>query len=210
MHMKTPYKNIYEVLKTNRIIVLAVIAMAMLSTIISSFISYKMYDKSLKGSFAIGKNGEVIPLQWIQQKENLEVEALDHLRLFHTYFYDIDPINFESNIEKALWLGNSTVDNVYRQKKADGVYNRLMQYSLVQKVISIDSEIDLTIEPYPFRTVTVFQINRGSIIDTYELVSTGKLLQLEKRNFPKNTHGLLITDYFENTLKKLENLPADR
>ena len=202
--MKTPYKNIYEVLKTNRFIVLAVIIMAMLSTIISSVISYKMYDKSLNGSFAIGKDGEVIPLQWVQQKENLEVEALEHLRLFHTYFYDIDATNFESNIEKALWLGNSTVDNVYRQKKADGVYNRLMQYSLVQKVISIDSEIDLKAEPYPFRTTTVFQINRGSIIDTYELVTTGKILHLEKRNFPKNTHGLLITDYFENTLKKID------
>ena len=201
--MKTPYKNIYEVLKLNRFIVLTVIVLAMLSTIVSSIISYKMYDKSLNGSFAIGKNGEVIPLQWVRERENLEVEALEHLRLFHTYFYGIDATTFESNIEKALWLGNSTVDNVYRQKKADGVYNRLMQYSLVQKVISINSEIDLSAEPYPFKTVTVFQINRGSIIDTYELVSTGKLLHLEKRNFPKNTHGLLITDYFENTLKKV-------
>lgn len=203
--MKTPYKNIYEILKTNRFIVLSVIIMAMLSTIISSVISYKMYNKSLNGSFAIGKNGEVIPLQWVQQKENLEVEALEHLRLFHNYFYGIDATSFESNIEKALWLGNSTVDNIYRQKKADGVYNRLMQYSLVQKVISIDSEIDLTAEPYPFKTTTVFQINRGSIIDTYELVTTGLLIHLEKRNFPKNTHGLLITDYFENTLKKVDN-----
>ena len=202
--MKTPYKNIYEVLKTNRFIVLTVVTMAMLSTMVSSIISFKMYHKSLDGSFAIGKNGEVIPLQWVQQKENLKVETLEHLRLFHTYFYDIDATNFEMNIEKALWLGNSTVDNVYRQKKADGVYNRLMQYSLVQKVISIDSEIDLKAEPYPFRTTTVFQINRGSIIDTYELVTTGKILHLEKRNFPKNTHGLLITDYFENTLKKID------
>lgn len=202
--MKTPYKNIYEVLKMNRFIVLAVIVMAFLSTIISSLISYKMYNKALDGSFAIGKNGEVIPLQWVQQKENLEVEALEHLRLFHSYFYGLDATNFENHIEKALWLGDSSVDNVYRQKKADGVYNRLMQYSLVQKVISIESELDLTIEPYAFRTVTVFQINRGSAIDTYELVSTGKLLHLEKRNFPNNTHALLITDYFENTLKKID------
>ena len=202
--MKTPYKNIYEVLKMNRFIVLAVIVMAFLSTIISSLISYKMYNKALDGSFAIGKNGEVIPLQWVQKKENLEVEALEHLRLFHNYFYGLDATNFESHIEKALWLGDSSVDNIYRQKKADGVYNRLMQYSLVQKVISIESELDLSAEPYPFRTVTVFQINRGLATDTYELVSTGKLLHLEKRNFPNNTHALLITDYFENTLKKID------
>ncbi len=203
--MKTPYKNIYEVLKMNRFIVLTVVIASLLSTIFSSLMSYKMYNRSVNGAFAIGRNGEVMPLQWVGQKENLEVEALEHLHLFHTYFYGIDPTNFGSNIEKALWLGNSTVDNVYRQKKADGVYNRLMQYALVQKIISIESEVDLRAEPYPFKTMTVFQINRGSIIDTYEMVTTGSLIHLEKRNFPKNTHGLLITDYFENSLKKLDH-----
>ena len=208
--MKTPYKNIYEVLKINRFIVLVVIIAAVLSTAFSSLISYKTYTTSINSAFAIGSDGGVIPLQWQEQKENLLVEALDHLQLFHSYFYGIDATNFESNVEKALWLGNSTVDNVYRQKKADGVYNRLIQYGLVQKVLSIDSEINLQAEPYPFKTVTVFQINRGTMVDTYELVTTGTLIHLEKRNFPKNTHGLLITDYFENTLKKVNNLPTSR
>ncbi|MDO6761767.1 conjugal transfer protein TraK, partial [Tamlana sp. 2_MG-2023] len=48
------------------------------------------------------------------------------------------------------------------------------------------------------------EINRGSIIDAYELTTTGKLIHVG-RNFPKNTHGLLITDFYENTLRKLEN-----
>ena len=51
------------------------------------------------------------------------------------------PVIMNGILEKALWLGNSSVDNLYRQKKADGVYNRLLQYSLVQKVLSIDSQI---------------------------------------------------------------------
>ena len=203
--METPYKNIYQVLKMNRFIVLTVIIASLLSTIFSSLMSYKIYNKSINGAFAIGRNGEVMPLQWVGQKENLEVEVLEHLRLFHTYFYGIDATNFESNIEKALWLGNSTVDNVYRQKKSDGVYNRLMQYALVQKIISVESEVNLQAEPYSFKTIIVFQINRGSIIDTYEMVTTGSLIHLEKRNFPKNTHGLLITDYFENSLKKVDS-----
>ena len=46
-------------------------------------------------------------------------------------FYHIDASNYEKNLEKALWLGNSSVDALYRQKNADGVYNRLLQYSLV-------------------------------------------------------------------------------
>ncbi|WP_136468002.1 conjugal transfer protein TraK [Flagellimonas onchidii] len=202
--MKTPYKNIYEVLRLNRFIVLTIVIACSLSTVISSLVSVKMFNKAVNGAFAIGRNGEVMPLKWMEQIEGLQVEALNHLDLFHSYFYGIDATNFENNIEKSLWLGDESVDNVYRQKKADGVYNRLVQYSLVQKVIDIDSQIDLTAEPYPFKTVTVFQINRGSIIDTYELVTTGKLIHLEKRNFPKNTNALLITDYFENSLKKID------
>lgn len=201
--MKTPYKNIYAVLKTNRFVVITVVVGAMLTSLISGFMVFNIHKKALNNTFAINTNGEVIPLKLVSQKENFMVEALAHLELFHTYFYNIDASNYEKNLEKALWLGNSSVDNLYRQKKADGVYNRLIQYSLVQKVLKIDSKIEEQNGTYSFRTTTIFEINRGTIVDTYELVSTGNLIIVD-RNYPKNTHGLLITNYFENTLKKID------
>ena len=140
----------------------------------------------------------------VTQQENLEVEILSHLELFHTYFYHIDASNYEKNLEKALWLGNSSIDALYRQKKADGVYNRLLQYSLVQKVLKIESRIYIEEEPYRFETTAIFEINRVSIIDTYELTTSGNLINVD-RNFPKNTHGMIITNIYENKLKKLEN-----
>ncbi len=202
--MKTSYKNIYTILKLNRFIVLFVVLCALGSSAFSGWIVYDIHKKALNSSFAVNTDGQVIPLKWVTQKENLHIEASAHLDLFHTYFYDIDASNYEKNLEKALWLGNSSVDNLYRQKKADGVYNRLLQYSLVQKVLSIKSQVDLQAEPYKFKTTTVFEINRGTVVDTYELVSTGSLIVVD-RNYPHNTHGLLITNYFENTLKKLFN-----
>ncbi|WP_421811019.1 conjugal transfer protein TraK [Flagellimonas sp.] len=202
--MKTPYKSIYSVLKTNRVIVIIVVSGALLSSLFSGWMVFNIHQKSLNTTFAIGTDGEVIPLKLVTQKENFQVEALAHLELFHTYFYNIDASNYEKNLEKALWLGNSSVDNLYRQKKADGVYNRILQYSLVQKILSIDSQLQEQNGTYSFKTITVFEINRGSIIDTYELTSSGKLIIVD-RNYPNNTHGLLITDYFENTLKKISN-----
>ncbi|WP_373518128.1 conjugal transfer protein TraK [Pricia sp.] len=202
--MKTPYKNIYAVLKLNRFIVLTVVICATLSGFFAIFMVFNINKKALNNAFAINTSGDVIPLKLVSQKENFTVEALAHLELFHTYFYNIDASNYEKNLKKALWLGNSSVDNLYRQKKADGVYNRLLQYSLVQKVLSIDSQIEEKNGVYVFRTTTIFEINRGSIIDTYELVSTGKLITVD-RNFPNNPHGLLIIDYFENTLKKVSD-----
>tara|TARA_R110002012_G_scaffold54189_16_gene139069 strand:- start:5836 stop:6111 length:276 start_codon:yes stop_codon:yes gene_type:complete len=69
---------------------------------------------------------------------------------------------------------------------------------------SIASKVDLQSEPFRFETVTVFEINRGLVTDTYELTTTGNLIHVD-RNFPNNTHGLLITNFFENTLKRIEN-----
>ncbi len=202
--MKTPYQDIYKVLKLNRFIVLAVVIFAFLSSSIALWTAFSANKKVLNSAFAITTDGSIIPLKLVTQKENFKVEALAHLELFHTYFYNIDASNYDKNLEKALWLGNSSVDNLYRQKKSDGVYNRLLQYSLVQEVLSIDSKIDEKNGSYAFRTVTIFEINRGSIVDTYELVSTGNLIMVD-RNFPNNPHGLLITNYFENTLKKLND-----
>ena len=198
----TPYKNIYSVLKLNRYIVLAVVLACLLTSIFAVVTVYRFNQRMLNSTFAVNTDGSIIPLKLVSQKENMEVEALSHLDLFHNYFYGIDESNYEKNLEKALWLGDSTVDNVYRQKKADGVYNRLLQYSLVQKVISVNTELILNGERISFQTETIFEINRGSIIDRYQLITTGNLLQVD-RNFPNNTHGLLITNFFENSLKKL-------
>ena len=202
--MKTPYKNIYTVLKLNRFIVLAVVIGALITSTVAVVLVFKLHRQAMENAFVVNTDGSVIPLKLVDQQENFEVEALAHLERFHTYFYHIDASNYEKNLEKALWLGNSSVDNLYRQKKADGVYNRLLQYSLVQKVVQIESQIELQNDKVYFTSTAIFEINRGSVIDVYELISTGKLIQVD-RHFPNNTHGLLITDFFEKTLRKLKN-----
>jgi hypothetical protein len=204
MKMKTPFKNIQQVLRLNRFVVLALIIMTGLVCIISVSLIAKVYKESMDKAFMVSSNGEVIPLQLASQRENLEVESLAHLEQFHNWFYGVEANSYEKNMEKALWLGNTSVDAVYRQKKADGFYNRLLQYSLVQQVERIESQIDMDKEPYAFQTRTVIRINRGTVTDTYELITTGKLISVE-RHFPHNPHGLLITDFFENSLRKIED-----
>lgn len=205
----SPFKNIYQVLKLNRYIVFAVIFGGVLTSLVSILMVIKLHRETIDRAFVVNGEGQVIPLKMVSQKENLEVESRAHLELFHTYFYDLNASNFERHLEKALWLGNSSVDALYRQKKADGFYNQLLQYSLVQKVLSISSQIDLGRAPYTFRAQVIFEINRGTVTDTYELNTTGKLIPVD-RHFPKNTHGLLITDFFENSLRKLENYKPEK
>jgi len=202
--MKTPYAQIYAVLKINRIIVLSCMISATLCVLFSGWMLYTSYQKFASSAFAISTSGEVIPLKLIAQKEYLEVEALAHLDLFHRYFYNIDASNYKQNLDKALWLGNSSVDQVYQQKRADGVYNRLIQYSLVQRVLQVDSQLNLNASPIQFTTTLTFEINRGTVTDTYQLLTTGNLISVA-RNFPNNPHGLLITNYFEQHLQKIDS-----
>jgi hypothetical protein len=201
--MKTPFKNIVQVLRLNRWVVLSVVIVSGLVCSVSILMVAKIHQNSMDHAFVVNREGEVIPLQWMAQRQHLEVEALAHLEQFHKWFYGLDAGNYEKNMERALWLGNATVDAVYRQKKADGFYNRMLQYSLVQKVERIDSSIDIQEEPYRFETRTVISINRGTVTDTYELITSGRLIRVD-RNFPHNPHGLLITDFFENSLQKIE------
>jgi len=200
--MKIPYQNIYKVLRTNRFIVLSSVICSAVVCIISVVMVIKLHRESQDNAFVINEEGNIIPLKLVNQRENLKVEALAHLELFHRYFYGLNANNYKNNIEKSLWLGNSSVSDLYQQKQADGVYNRLLQYSLVQKVITIDSQVDLQNQPCQFSTTTIFEINRGSVTDRYELKTAGQLLQVD-RNFPHNPHGLLITDFFENSLRKI-------
>ena len=202
--MKSPFKNIQQILRLNRIVVLALIIMSGLVCITSVILVIKIHKEGLNKAFVVSSDGAVIPLRLANERENLEVEALAHLEQFHSWFYGVEANSYEKNMEKALWLGNASVDAIYRQKKADGFYNRLLQYSLVQKVEHIDSQIDMDHEPYAFQTRTLIRINRGTVTDTYELVTTGKLITVA-RHFPHNPHGLLITDFFENSLRKIES-----
>lgn len=201
--MKTPLKNIEQVLRLNRWVVLSVVITSALTCIVSVITVVKMQRQLLDTAFMVSEGGEVFSLKRVDQRENLEVEVLAHLEQFHKWFYGLDAGNYEKNMEKALWLGNATVDAVYRQKKADGFYNRLLQYSLVQKVERIDSSIDIQEEPFRFESRIVISINRGTVTDAYELITSGRLIRVD-RNFPHNPHGLLITDFFENSLQKIE------
>ncbi len=199
--MKTPYTHIYKVLRLNRFIVVSVLLMAFFSSMISLYQVRQVQQDFLNKAFAISADGGVLPLKLVSQKDQFAVEAKSHLDQFHRYFYDLNTSNYKENIAKALWLGNSSVDQVYRQKKADGVYNRLLQYSLVQRVTKIESTVNLAQVPYTFEVTTWFEINRGSSTEKYQLVTSGELLRVE-RNFPHNPHGLLIINFFENQLIK--------
>ena len=204
--MKNTFRNITDILRLNRFIVLTVVSLCLLCSGLSLGLLYHYQEKLLNSAFMVRSDGSILPLELVDQQENREVEALAHIDRFHRLFYGIDGINYRARLEKALWLGDASVDAIYRQKKMDGVYNRLLQFSLRQEIIQVDIELNLDHEPYGFRATILFEVNRGTATDRYRLDTSGALIHID-RNFPHNPHGLLITQYFENSLRKIEPHP---
>jgi len=202
--MKFSYQNIHSLFRINRLIVWSVVLLAFGSSAFSGWMVYKIHKESLQNAFVINTEGEVKPLNWEDREQHVSVEALAHLERFHQLFYGMDASTFENHLETALWWGDASVDNLYRQKKTEGTYNRLLQFSLVQQVNKIDSKIESIEGVIHFSTKILFEVKRGTVIDHYEMITTGKLIQVE-RHFPNNPHGLLITEFFEKSLKKLIN-----
>ena len=202
--MKTPYKNIYTVLGTNRQIVIAALSVALLSIVFSLVFVFLMYKRTVNSSYAINLDGSVLPMKLIETKESFDIEVMNNLDIFHRYFYDLNANNYETQLEKALWLGNESVDAVYRQKKAEGVYNKLVQFNLIQRVTDISTQIDTRTQPFQFVTVVNFEVSRGTTIDLYQVITKGNLVKID-RNYPHNPHGLLITNFYEDQLKRINN-----
>src|SRR5690606_17651210 len=90
IHMKTFYRNISTILSINRYVVITTVIGAVISSIFFGWMVYDIHQSALNNSFAVNTDGTVIPLKWVNQKENLEVEALAHIELFHYHFYNLD------------------------------------------------------------------------------------------------------------------------
>lgn len=201
---KTPYKSIYTVLQTNKLLVIAAFSVALISVIGSMLFVFLMHKKTLNSAYAINLDGSILPIELMDIKDNFDIEVLHHLDMFHSYMYTLNSTNYERQIEKALWLGNETVDAIYKQKKAEGTYNKIIQFNLQQKVIEVKSQIDTRQEPFQFQTTVLFTVTRNTTTDTYKLVTKGNIVKIE-RNYPHNPHGLLIKNFYEQQLNLIKD-----
>lgn len=200
----TPYRDIQRILLSSRFIVISALATTLTICCYAIFTTSRIHRESRENAYAVAPNGQVLPLALVNRADNLEVEILNHLEVFHRNFYGINSSNYKDRIEKALWLGDTTIDQVYKQKRADGIYNKLVQFNLIQNVEKVASQLSLVEGTIHFRTTVDFSIERGTIVDRFQIMTTGTLDHIE-RNFPKNPHGLLIKNFFEREFKKLAN-----
>ena len=163
------------------------------------FKSYRLVEKE-KATIYILANGKVLEAYAADRKDNIPVEARDHVRTFHQYFFTLHPDDkvIEAHITKALYLADGTARRQHQSLKENGFYAELISGNISQE-ISIDSVlIDVEQYPFYFRCHGEQKIIRQSSITTRSLVTEGYLRQVARSD--NNPHGFLIEKW-----KTLEN-----
>lgn len=161
---------------------------------VSCYAIYKVYKitEQSKERLYILANGKILDAVAGERKDNIPVEAKDHIKTFHQYFFTLDPDDkvIQSNITKALYLADGSAKRMYDNFKESGYYANIISGNISQG-IEVDS-IQVNIDQYPFywRCYSTEKIIRSTSIVTRDLITEGYLRSVSRSD--NNPHGFLI------------------
>jgi len=163
-------------------------------TLICGLALYKSYQfATLTNSHVyILANGKALEAFAADRKDNIPVEARDHIRMFHHYFFTLDPDEkvIDSNIGKALYLADESARNQYNGLKEKSYYNNLISGNISQQ-IQVDSiQLDMNQYPYYFKCWAIQKLIRSTSSVNKLLITQGYLRNVNRSD--NNPHGFLI------------------
>ncbi|WP_373060054.1 conjugative transposon protein TraK [Zunongwangia sp. H14] len=164
------------------------------SVLLSCFALYKSFSlvSQMQDRIYILANGKALEAYSAGRKDNIPVEARDHVKTFHQLFFTLDPDDkaIETNITKALYLADGSAKRIYDDLKENGYYAGLISGN-VNQTIHVDSvAVDINEYPYKFRCYASQRIVRPTSMTTRSLITEGALRNVSRSD--NNPHGFLI------------------
>ncbi|MDO6433050.1 conjugative transposon protein TraK [Flavitalea sp. BT771] len=175
---------------------------------LSLFALYKTFAilQASERKVYILSSGKILEALAGDRKENLPVEARDHVRSFHQYFFTLDPDEkvINANIGKALYLADGSAKRLYDNLKENGYYAGVISGNISQQVTVDSVAVDIGSYPYYFRCQATQRIIRPTSITTRNLMTEGWLRNCSRSD--NNPHGFLIERWrtLENKDLKVE------
>ena len=137
-------------------------------------------------------DGKALEAMAAGRKDNIPVEARDHVKTFHEYFFTLDPDDkvIQGNLSKALYLADGSARRQYEDLKENGYYNNIIAGNISQQ-IEVDSvNVNVNTYPYYFRCFATQKIIRSTSIVFRSLLTEGYLRNVSRSD--NNPHGFLI------------------
>lgn len=178
-------------------------------TICTVFILHKSYDlveKSNQKVFILA-NGKALEAYAAERKDNIPVEARDHIKMFHHYFFTLDPDEkvIQLNITKAMYHADASAKQQYDNLKENGYYSNLIAGNISQEIEADSIYINTNQYPFYFWYQGQQRIIRPATIVTRSLITEGYLRNVSRSD--NNPHGFLIEKWrtLENKDIKIQN-----
>jgi len=189
--MFTRMKNIDTAFQYIRTFTLCIVTGCIL---LCGFVFYKSYQLAAitQSKVYVLANGKALEAISADRKDNIPVEARDHVKTFHSDFFTLDPDDkvIQANIAKALYLADGSAKRQYLDLKENGYYSNIITGNISQQ-ITVDSVlINNNQYPYYFRCYATQKIIRATSISQRSLVTEGYLRNVSRSD--NNPHGFLI------------------
>lgn len=189
--MFTKMKNIDTAFRYVRLFTLVIITGSLLVAAFSLYKSFSLVSQ-MQSKVYILANGKAIEAFAADRKDNVPVEARDHVKSFHTFFFTLDPDEtvIRTNVNKALNLADGSAKRVYDDLKEKGYYAGIISGNISQG-IEVDSiQVDIKGYPFHFRCYATQHITRATSTVTRSLITEGALRNVSRSD--NNPHGFLI------------------
>lgn len=199
-------KNIDTAFQHIRGFTILIIIGCLLLSCLALYKSFRLVSE-MQAKIYILANGKALQAYASDRKDNIPVEARDHVKNFHELFFTLDPDDkvIQANITKALYLADASAKREYDNLKENGYYSNIISGNISQK-IKVDSvAVDFNQYPYHFRCYAIQSIIRTTSIVSRSLITEGFLRNVSRSD--NNPHGFLIERWttIENKDLKIEN-----
>ena len=178
--------------------------------VVTMYAIYKSHEHVLdiQRKIYVLANGKAIEAFQAEREDNIEVEARDHVKMFHHYFFTLVPDEkaIQASITKALYLADESAKKQYDNLKENRYYSNIVSGNISQDIEMDSIEVNVLIEPHTFRYYGKQRIIRSTSTVTRSLITEGYLRTLHNRS-DNNNHALLIERWrtLENKNIKIEN-----
>lgn len=184
-------KNLDRAFRSVRMFCLAVVGGAFL---LCAMVVYQSFEQSkrLQEKMYVLAGDKVMEAFASDRQDNVLVEARDHVRTFHHWFFTLDPDEqlIQNHLSKALYLADGSAKQVYDNLVETGYYSGIISGNISQAV-RIDSVlVDIRGSPFLFHCYGVITITRPTSIVKRNLVTQGYLRSVSRSDH--NPHGFLI------------------
>ncbi|MBE7178554.1 MAG: conjugative transposon protein TraK [Mucilaginibacter polytrichastri] len=164
---------------------------------LSAWSVWKSFElvKNTRAEIYILNNNQVLRARLSRREENIAVEARDHIRMFHHWFFTLDPDEevIRAHMAKAFAMGDRSIKTAYDNLRERGYYSSLIAANVSQE-IQVDS---IRLEPgAPEQGFTCYarqKLVRSSSTLFRDLVTRGRLREVARSD--QNPHGFLITQW---------------